>query len=106
MRPVSTSGLPEHSASAASAIVSSGSNISSLIHPPATSAGVAIAAWGVRPLTATPWPWHSLAAATVSRFSAALDAPYWNPPDAGLLFGNGGPGGSSAANDVRLRIQP
>jgi hypothetical protein len=65
----------------------------SSIQPAATSCGVAIAACGVRPLTAIPWPSHSLAAVTVRRLSAALDAPYWKPLLAGLFVGNGGPGG-------------
>ena len=42
----------------------------------------------------------------MSRLRAAFEAPYWNPPVAGLLVGNGGPGGSSAANEVRFRTQP
>ena len=106
MRPVSSDGDAVHRARADSAIVSSGSNMVSSIHPAATRFGVAMAACGVRALTVTPSAKHSLAAATVSRFRAAFDAPYWKPPVAGLLVGNGGPGGSSAANEVRLRIQP
>ena len=47
-----------------------------------------------------PWPSHSLATDTVSRFSAALVAPYIAPAFDGLLDGNGGPGGSSAENVV------
>src|SRR3954453_2476151 len=87
-------------------MVSSGSNIPSSIHPAPTRLGVAIAACGASALTATPWPSHSLAAATVSRLSAALVEPYADPDFAGLLVGYGGPGGISAANVVTLRIQP
>ena len=72
-------GSPEQSASAASAIVSSGSNMV-LVDPAAGhQLGVAMAAWGVRAFTDTPWPSHSLAAATVRRLSAALVAPYGEP---------------------------
>ena len=77
-------------------MVSSGSNSSGSMPPAATRLGVEMAACGVSALTATPCPSHSLAAATVSRLSAAFEAPYWKPALAGQVVGNGGPGGSSA----------
>ena len=106
MRPVNLAGSPVQRASAASAIVSRGSNITPSTHPAATSDGVAMAPCGARALTAMPWPSHSLATDTVSRFRAALVAPYIAPALEGLLVGNGGPGGSSAENVVMFRIAP
>ena len=95
-----------HSASAASAIVSTGSNKSVLAtSPELMTPGVRMAHCGVRAFTAIPWPSFSPAAATVNRLSAAFVAPYIALPSL-ALNANGGPGGSSPLKLVRLRIHP
>jgi hypothetical protein len=67
---------------------------------PATTSGVRMAIFGVSALTAIPRPSFSPAAATVSRFSAALVASYMELPSLPLRA-KGGPGGNSPLKLVR-----
>ena len=105
MRPLSTAGSPVQRASAASAMVSTGSNkVVSATRPDSSTPGVRMAHCGVIAFTAIT-PSFSPAAAIVRRLSAALVAPYIALPSF-ALNANGGPGGSSPLKLVRLRIQP